>query len=72
MEEQKESNQLVGEANLMMMPESSTLERISTYIAKNKLKAALEVEVKYVIVEARKNEVHLEGPGKDFDLEPPE
>lgn len=48
MEERKESNQLVGEVNSTMMSKSKTLERISAYIAKNKLKAALEAEVKYI------------------------
>lgn len=37
MKEQKESNQLVGEVNLVKMPKSHTLERIYAYITgKNK------------------------------------
>lgn len=45
---------------------------ISAYIVENKLKIALEAKVKYMVVEAKKNDVHLEGPGKDFDPEPPD
>lgn len=54
------------------MSESNTLERISDYIVKNKLKAALEVEVKYMVVKAKEAEVHLECPGMDFEPEPPD
>ena len=37
-----------------MVSEASALERITAYIAENKLKAALEVEVKYMAVKANK------------------
>lgn len=70
LEEQKESNQLVREVNLMTMSESKTLEKISAYIVENKLKETLEAEVKYMVVKAKRNEAHLEGPGKDFNPEP--
>lgn len=72
MEEHKESNQLVGEVNLMAMSESKTLEKILAYIAGGKLKVTLEVEVKYMVIEAKRNEAHLEGPDKDFEPEPPD
>ena len=41
-------------------------------MAKNKLKATLEAEVKYMVVEAKETPVHLEGPGVDFEPEPPD
>lgn len=56
----------------MIMSESKTLEKISTYIAENRLKAALEAKIKYMVVEANKTEVHLEVPRKDFEPEPPD
>lgn len=39
---------------------------------KNNLKVDLEVEVKYMAIEAKRNEAHLEGSGKDFKPEPPD
>lgn len=42
------------------------------YIAENRLKVALEAEVKYMAVEANKIEVHLDGLGKDSESEPPD
>ncbi|XP_050890001.1 uncharacterized protein LOC127095338 [Lathyrus oleraceus] len=54
------------------MSDLQTLKRISAHVAKTKLKAALEVEVKYMVAEAKKTEMHLDGPGKDFDPEPPD
>lgn len=56
----------------MMMPELKTLKKISAYIAENNLKATLEAEVKYMVVEAKRNEVNLEGPSKDFKPKPPD
>lgn len=56
----------------MMMSNTKTFERILAYIAENKLKAALEAEVKYMAIEAKKKEMHLEVPGKDFNPEPPD
>lgn len=56
----------------MIMSESKTLEKILAYIAENKLKAALEGEVKYMVFEANKTEMHLEGSEKDFKPEPPD
>lgn len=38
----------------MTMSESETLKKISVYIAENNLKVALEAEVKYTTVEAKK------------------
>lgn len=60
----------VREVNSVMMFDLKTLKKISAYIAKNKLKATLEAEVKYMDVEAKKIEMQLDGPGKDFDPEP--
>ena len=54
----------------MTMFESETLKKILAYIAKNNLNAALEAEVNYMVVKSKINEAHLEGPGKDFKLEP--
>lgn len=42
----------------------------SDHVAKNKLKMALEAEVKFVAVEAKIDEGQLIDPGKDFDPEP--
>lgn len=53
----------------MIIYESSTLEKISAYIAKNRLKTALEAEVKYMVVEAKETGVHLEGSEVDFESE---
>lgn len=56
----------------MTMTESKIFEKISAYIAGNRLKAALESEVKYMVVEANETKVHLEGPGVGFEPEPPD
>lgn len=56
----------------MTMFESKTLKNILVYIAENKLKMDLEAEVKYMAAEAKRNEVHLEGPGKDSKPESPD
>ena len=53
------------------MTEFQALKRISAYIAENKLQAALEAEGQYMVVEAIEKSL-LEGPGKDFDPEPPD
>lgn len=66
----QDSDLLVGETKIVIMSESDTLEKISAYIAENKLKASLEAEVKYIVVEANDTEVHLEGIIVDFELEP--
>lgn len=66
----KVSNPQVGEVNSVMMSDLKTLKRILAYVAENKLKAALEVEFKYMVVEAKKIQMHLDGPGKDFNPEP--
>lgn len=66
------SNQLDGDMNLVIMSEAKTLERISAYIAEKRLKVALEAEVEYMVVEAKKAIVHLEGHGIDFEPEPPD
>lgn len=55
----------------MIMYEYKTLEKILAYTAKKRLKETLEAKVKYMFVEANKTEVHLEGPGKNFEPEPP-
>lgn len=72
MEVHKVSNPRVGEANSVMMSDPKTLEKISSYVVENKLKTTLEVEVKYMVVEAKTIEMHLEGPDKDFDPKPPD
>lgn len=56
----------------IIMYESNMLETISAYIAKNKLKANLESEVKNMVLKAKETEVHLEGLGVDFEPEPPD
>lgn len=60
------SSQLAGEMNLVIMSESKTLEKISSYIAEKRLKAALEAKVKYMVAEAKEANVHMEGLGIDF------
>lgn len=67
MEVPKVSNSRVREVNLVMMSDLKTLERLLAYVAENKLKTALEVEVKCMVVEAKKIEMHLDGFGKYFD-----
>ncbi|KAI5430427.1 hypothetical protein KIW84_034853 [Lathyrus oleraceus] len=54
-----------GEANLMMMSKESALKRITAYIAENKLKEALEAEVKYMVVEANKENPNEQCPQRD-------
>ena len=54
------------------MSESKTLEKIQAYIADNRLKATLEAEVKYMVVEAKEANVHLEGLDIDFKPESPD
>lgn len=56
----------------MTTSESKIFEKISAYIAENRLKEALEAEVKYMAVKANEIEVHLEGPGVDFEPETPD
>lgn len=54
------------EVNSVMMTEFTTLNRISTYIAKNKQQLALEAGIKNMVVEA--SEVsHPIGYGKEFE-----
>lgn len=50
------SNLRVGEVSLVMMPEKQALERLLAYVAENKLKTALEAEVKYMAVRANVEE----------------
>lgn len=59
-----------GNKEVMMMYESKTLQRFSAYISENKIKAALETEVKYMAAKAndQEKEVNLEGPGRDFEF----
>lgn len=52
-----QSDQLVGVKNLTMMSEFDTLKRISSYVAKNRLKAALEAEIPHMDVESNELEV---------------
>ena len=49
----------------MMTSKESVLERITTYIAENKLKEALEAEVKYMVVEANKENFNEQCPQRD-------
>ena len=65
-------DQQAGAANLMMMTESSTLQKISAYVAENRMIAALEAEVKYMDFEANEQVLSKTGLGKDFDPEPPD
>ena len=44
--------QQAGEASLVMMTESQTLQKISAYVAENRMIAALEAEVKYMAFKA--------------------
>ena len=57
---------------LVMMTEPRALQRISAYVAENRMIAALEAEVKYMALEANEQVSFQEGPGKDFDPEPPD
>ena len=52
MEELMIYNQQAGEASLVTMTESQTLQKISAYVAENRMIAALEAEVKYMALEA--------------------
>ena len=47
------------------MSKESALERIMAYIAENKLKEALEAEVKYMVVEANKENSNEQCPQRD-------
>ena len=49
----------------MMTSKESALERITAYIAENKLKEALEAEVKYMAVEANKENSNEQCPQRD-------
>ena len=64
--------QRAGEVNLVMMTESQALQKISAYVAESRMIAALEAEVKYMALEANEQVFLLEGPGKDFEPEPPD
>ena len=64
--------QQAGEVSLVMMTESQALQKISAYVAENRMIAALEAEVKYMAREANEQVSSQEGPGKDFDPEPPD
>ena len=57
---------------MVIMYESKILKKISAYIVENRLKAALEAEVKYMVVEAKEDNVHLEGHDIDFESESPD
>ena len=63
--------QQAGATSLMMMTESSTLQKILAYVAENRMIAALEAEVKYVAPKANEQVLSKTRPGKDFDPEPP-
>ena len=69
--EHQGSTQQAGEANSVIMTEFETLKSIPAYIAKDKQQAALEAKDKPMDVEANKD-LHHQGPGKDFDPEPPD
>ena len=55
-----------------MMIESQALQNILAYVAESRMIEALEVEVKYMDLEANEQVSSQGGPGKDFDLEPPD
>ena len=61
-----------GEVILVIMTVSQALQRISAYVAENRMISALEAEVKYMAVKANEQVPLPEGPGKDFDPEPPD
>lgn len=63
------SSQLDGKTKTATMFESKIFEFFLAYIAENRLKEALEAEVKYMVIEANETEVHLKGPGVDFEPE---
>lgn len=54
------------------MSELEVLRIISAYVAENRLKAALEVEVRNKAVEATNMEIYDVGPGVKFKPEPPD
>ena len=54
-----------------MMPELQASQKISAYVAENRTIEALEAEVKYMAIKANEKVFLPEGPGKDFDPEPP-
>ena len=56
----------------MFMSESSYFKKISAYLAENRMKTALEAEVKIMVVEAKAEGIHNKGPGIFFKPEPPD
>lgn len=58
-------NLLVGVTERVTISDSKTLGSISAYMAENKLKAALKAKVKCMVIEAKENEIHIEGPRID-------
>ena len=53
-----------GEVNSVIMTESQALQRVSAYVAENRMIAALEDEVKYMSIKANEQVPLPEGPGK--------
>lgn len=55
-----------------IMHESSFFEKISAYMAENKIKAALEAEITNMADEATYGEIYNAGPGECFKPKPPD
>ena len=62
--------QLVGAKKTLIMSESKYVKKILSYMAENKMKTALEAEVKYMDVEAIDKENHIQGSEIHFKPEP--
>ena len=59
-----------GMTKTVIMSESSFFEKISAYLAENRLKSALEAEVKIMAMEANEETNHTKGPGVFFKPKP--
>lgn len=64
------SDQLVGVTNLMMMSEFDALKKILAYVARNRLKADLEVNVSHIVVGANELEIFYVGERINIELKP--
>ena len=61
-----------GMTKTVTMSESSFFENISAYLAENRLKTALEAEVKIMAIKANEETNHAKGPGIFFKPKPPD
>lgn len=55
-----------------IMSELEALQMISPYVAKNRLRAALEAEIRNMVIKATNMEIRDVGPGVEFEPEPPD